>query len=101
MKNVSSITLEEAIHTSLPHSPIKIYYNNECIWDDTLSFNKGWLPLANALDKFRKTHEDYDQIVITNIEIEVVEWHHSIIRLKGKKKSSIKELIVHGFRRKN
>lgn len=86
MNNISSITLEEAIRASLPHSPIKIYYNDECIWDDNLSFNEGWLPLDNALDRFRKTHEDYNQIVITDIEIEVVEWHHSIIRLKGKKR---------------
>ena len=85
MKNITSITLEEALQASLPYRPIKIYYNKECIWDDTLSFNNGWLPLDRALDKFHKTHADYEQIVITNIEIEIVEWHHSIIHLKGKK----------------
>jgi hypothetical protein len=84
MKNFSNITFEEALRTSITYCPIKFYYNKECIWDDTLSFNNGWLPLESALDKFRKTHENYDQIVITNIEIEVVEWHHSIIYLKGK-----------------
>lgn len=84
MKNNSSITLEEALRASLSHCPIKIYYNKECIWDDTLSFNKGWIPLENALNRFRKTHEDYDKIIITDIDIEIVEWHHSVIYLKGK-----------------
>lgn len=90
MKNNSSITFDEAVHASMHHCPIKIYYNKKCIWDDTLSFNNGWMPLKDALDHFRKTYKDYEKIVVTDIKVEVVEWHYSIIYLKGKRKETNK-----------
>lgn len=86
MKHNSSITFDEAIRISMDHCPIKIYYNRKCIWDDTLSIDEGWIPLKCALDNFRNTHEDHNRIVVTNIKIKIVQWHHSIIYLKGKKK---------------
>ena len=85
MKHKSSVIgLIEAIHSAMQFCPIKIYYNRKCIWDDTLSFDDGWLPLKDALDNFRNTHEDYERIVVTNVKIQIVEWHHSVIYLKGK-----------------
>lgn len=85
MKNkLSKITPIEAIHSIMRFCPVKIYYNKQCIWDDMLSCDEGWLPLQQALDNFRNTHKNYDRIIITNVKIEVVEWHHSIIYLKGK-----------------
>lgn len=87
MKNKSSvITLIEAIHSAMLFSPIKIYYNRELIWDDTLSIDGGWMPLKTALDNFRSTHKDIDSIVVTNAKIKIVDWHHSVIHLKGKRK---------------
>lgn len=85
MKHKSSvITLIEAIHSAMTFSPMKIYYNKKCIWDDTLSIDDGWLPLKDALDNFRNTHEDYERIIVTSAKIKIVEWHHSVIYLKGK-----------------
>ena len=86
MKHNSSITFDEAIRISMDHCPIKIYYNRKCIWDDMLSIDEGWIPLKRALDNFRNAHEDHNRIVVTNIKIKIVQWHHSIIYLKGKKK---------------
>lgn len=87
MKNKESVIgLIEAIHSAMLFSPVKIYYNKKCIWDDMLSIDEGWLPLKEALDNFCNTHEDYEQIVITNVKIKIVEWHHSVIYLKGKVK---------------
>ncbi len=40
--------------------------------------------MEDALDAFRSAHKDYDQIVIVEIKIEIVEYHHSVIYLKGK-----------------
>ena len=84
MTNNSSITFDEAVHYAMCYCPVKIYYNGKCIWDDTLGFYEGWLQLKDALDRFRNTNADYDRIVITNVKIKIVEWHHSVIYLKGK-----------------
>lgn len=84
MKHNSSITFDEAIRVSMHHCPIKIYYNRKCIWDDMLSIDEGWLSLERALDNFRNANKDYERILITDIKVKVVQWHHSIIYLKGK-----------------
>ena len=80
----SVITLIEAIHSAMQFNPVKIYYNRKCIWDDTLNIDDGWMPLKDALDLFRDTHKDYEQIIATSVKIKVVEWHHSVIYIKGK-----------------
>lgn len=85
MKNkLSTITFDEAVHYIMHFCPLKIYYNRKCIWDDTLSWVDGWLPLKEALDNFRNTHEDYERIVITDLKVKIVDWHHSVVYLKGK-----------------
>lgn len=81
---LSTIGFDEAIHPVMLFSPVKIYYNKKCIWDDTLSIDEGWVSLKEALDNFRNAHKDYERIIVTNIKIKIVEWHHSIIYLKGK-----------------
>jgi hypothetical protein len=88
--NNSDLNLNQAIHAASLFSPIKIYYNKECIWDDTLALGEGWIPLKEALKNFRAAHKDYSQIVVTNVKIDIVEWHHSIIHLKGKRKEKNK-----------
>jgi hypothetical protein len=84
MKHNSSITFDEAVQASMQHSFIKLYYNGKCIWNDDLTWEEGWVPLEMALDNFRDTHKDYDKIRITDMKVKIVEWHHSIIYLKGK-----------------
>ena len=84
MKTNSEITFDEAIRYSEDYCPIKIYYNKKCIWDDNLEWGKDWISMEDALDAFRSAHKDYDQIVIVEIKIEIVEYHHSVIYLKGK-----------------
>ena len=87
---LSTIGFDEAIHSAMLFSPVKIYYNKKCIWDDTLSIDEGWVALKDALDSFRNTHKDYERIIVTNVKIKIVEWHHSVIYLKGKRKETNK-----------
>ena len=87
MKNKASvIDLIEAIHSAMLFSPVKIYYNKKCIWDDTLSVDEGWISMQDAMDRFCDTHQDWKHIIVTAVKIDIVEWHHSVIRIKGKVK---------------
>ena len=86
----SELGFQEAIRAAMTYNPIKIYYNRKCIWDDTLGWEDGWLPLKEAMDRFRDSHKDWEQIVVTNVKIKIVDWHHSVIYLKGKVKEKTK-----------
>lgn len=83
---LSAITFDEAVRYIMHFCPLKIYYNRKCIWDDTLGFYDGWLSLKDALDNFCNTYEDYERIVITDLKVEIVDWYHSVVYLKGKRK---------------
>lgn len=76
----SEIGLDEALRKILVFNPIKIYYNRKLIWDDTLDI-KNWISLDRSINIFKKLH--YNKIIITDIKIKIVEFHHSIIYLKG------------------
>lgn len=87
MRNKESVIgLIEAIHSAMLFSPVKIYYNKKCIWDDMLSLDEGWIPMKDAMDHFCDAHKDWKQIIVTAVKIDIVEWHHSVIYLKGKVK---------------
>lgn len=80
----SEISLMDAIDIALHnYNPIKIYYNNKLIWDDTLSLDEGWMTPNKAIEKFKLEHKWWDHIVVNSIKINIVEWHHSVVNLKG------------------
>lgn len=81
---VSNISIEEAIDSAMLFSPVKIYYNRKVVWDDDLSEDKGWVKFDNAIKSFKNSCKDYDKIVITDVKIKIVYFHHSIVYLKGK-----------------
>ena len=76
----SILTLKEAINCAKWYNPIKIYYNRKCIWDDNLSAEEGWIDMNKAIEQFCGDRLIY----IDSLKIKIVEWHHSIIYLKGK-----------------
>jgi hypothetical protein len=89
MKTKQSVVgIIEAIHSVMLFSPVKIYYNRKCIWDDTLAIDNGWVPIKDAMDRFRDSHKDWEQIVVTNVKVKVVEWHHGVVYLRGKVKKT-------------
>lgn len=84
---ISNMTIEEAIDAAMLFNPIKIYYNRKIVWDDDLSEDKGWVNFDSAVKSFKSRCKDYDKIVVTNVKIKIVHFHHSIVYLKGKIKN--------------
>ena len=78
----SEISLDEALRKILVFNPIKIYYNRKLIWDDTLDV-ENWVPLDESINILKKLCLHYNKIIITDIKIKIVEFHHSVIYLKG------------------
>lgn len=85
----TEISLIDAISMVDNFCPIKIYYNNELVWDDDMAIGFGWVSLETALWSFKNKHPEWVNIVIHTIKIDIVDFHHSIIRLKGKKRKII------------
>ena len=65
------------------YGPVKIYYNNELVWDDDLSIEEGWITLYESIEKFKVTHPNWDKIMVTGIKIDIVQFHHSIVYFEG------------------
>lgn len=81
----SEIKFVEAVQTVVRnYSPIKIFYNNDLVWDGTLALNEGWCSPNNAIENFKSTHPEWEKFVVYSIKINIAEWHHSIVWLKGK-----------------
>jgi phosphorylcholine metabolism protein LicD len=78
----SEFTIEETINKIMAFSPVKIYYNGDCIWDDDLDVSV-WKPLGEALINFYKENKYYKYYMITSINIITTDYHHSIIYLNG------------------
>ena len=61
--------------------PVKIYYNDELVWDDDLEIGY-WIPLDEAMDNFKYV-KDWDNVRITDIQMTIVSFHHCILNLFG------------------
>lgn len=87
MKNYyTDITLDDALQRINIWSPVLIYYNDFIVWDDENTiFGVDWIPYADAIQNFKNNNTDWQKIRITTIDIEIVQFHHSIIHLKGYK----------------
>jgi hypothetical protein len=81
----SRLSLSDAISYTDQFCPVEIYYNGTLVWSDHCDASE-WIPMNLAVKQFESRLEnDYKRIIIGRISIEVVEFHHSIIRLKGKR----------------
>jgi hypothetical protein len=81
----SRLSLSDAIVYADQFCPVEIYYNGTLVWSDRLDESE-WIPMELAVKQFEsRLANDYKRIIIGRVSIEVVEFHHSIIRLKGKR----------------
>ena len=84
---VSTITLDEIIKYLQMFNPVKVVFNDLEIFNDydsTTEIEEGLygetLPLvAVAPDRIR----NFKKSIVTSINIDIVEFHHSIIRIQG------------------
>lgn len=84
MKANSDLTLEQAIEKISTFNPIKIYYNNDILWDDDVEIDDEFVTFEKAFSLFTHVNKNWKDIRIFNIEIQIVDFHHSIIYLYGK-----------------
>lgn len=81
----SEITLFEAVQKIQDFLPVKILFNgvvlyNDWEWDEDLA--PTWDLLLNRLWQA-------DKYIVDKINIEIVDFHHSIISMKGKRKEDV------------
>ena len=82
----SDLKLSDAISYVEKFCPVEIYYNGNLVWTDKCDASE-WTPMETAVKQFEAKMENRDKrIFILRVGIEIVDFHHSIIRLKGKRK---------------
>jgi hypothetical protein len=84
INKMSDLDIVEAWSTILMnHNPIQIYWNDDIIWDDNVDLGD-WISLPLAFKKWKEYNPNYKKYMVENINIEIVEFHHSIVRMYGK-----------------
>jgi hypothetical protein len=82
----SDLNLSDAISYVEKFCPVEIYYNGNLVWTDRCDASE-WVPMEEAVKQFEEKLESrHKRIFILRVGIEIVDFHHSIIRLKGKRK---------------
>lgn len=74
----SSVTLKEAIELVDTFLPVKIIFNSLVLYDD-YDIGEYEPPLKVIPDRIK----NYKNSIVESIEIDVVHFHHSIIRMNG------------------
>jgi hypothetical protein len=77
MKN-SEITLRDAIEMSEAFCPIKIIFNGVVLYDDYYGEEQE-APLSVIPNRIWQ----FDEYIVTSMNIEIVEFHHSIVAMQG------------------
>ena len=78
----TEISLMDALSMVENFCPIKIYYNGKLLWDGDAAIG-ACISFETALENFKIKYPNWGHILIHSIKIDIVDFHHSIIRLKG------------------
>lgn len=77
MKN-SEITLREAIEKAEVFCPVKIIFNGIVLYDD-YDYDENEAPMNVVPHRIWQ----FDKYIVTSVNIEIVEFHHSILAMQG------------------
>lgn len=80
MKN-SEITLREAIECADQFCPVKIIFNGVILYNDYDGDADGESDIP--LNVIPNRIWQFDKYIVTSVNIEIVEFHHSIISMQG------------------
>lgn len=75
----SEITLREAITKSEDFLPVKIIFNGVVLYNDYDDNEESDAPLNLIPDRLWQ----FDKYIATSINIEIVDFHHSIVTIQG------------------
>lgn len=84
-RKYTEISLMDAISMVDNFCPIKIYYNGKLVWDGDASMG-AYISFETAIGNFKIKNPNWGNILIHSIKIDIVDFHHSIIRLKGRER---------------
>jgi hypothetical protein len=79
----SEITLQEALFDSGiidKFGCCKIFINDKVLWDDDIALWE-YIRLEEAWEKYKATRLNYEDYKVIKIDIKIVDFHHSIIRV--------------------
>ena len=76
----SSLTIADAINGMNFLPPIKVVLNDAVLYDDY--DGDEMIPL---LDAIKERLPDFEKYIVTSMEINVVSFHHSIVKMVGEK----------------
>ena len=62
---------------------IQIYWNDEIVWDDNVDI-ENWKCPEDAFQKWQKRNPNCRKYMVENINIEMIEFHHGIVRMYGR-----------------
>lgn len=79
----SEITLREAIEYVDKFCPVKIVFNGVILYDDYDDEED-----EHIMDVVPDRLWQFDKYIVTSINIEIVEFHHSVITIQGEYKSN-------------
>ena len=78
----SELTLSEVLTKTNNFSPVKVFYNGEVIWDDEL-YVENYIPYHKAIINYKKKNKYFNYYKVTNINIEITDYHHIIVYISG------------------
>ena len=79
---ISEITVLEAIVKLTSWCFSSLFWNNELVWDDSVSF-EDYVPLEEAIDNFEKKHPGFKSAFVQQVKVTVIDYHHSTIFMYG------------------
>ena len=77
MRQSSVLTIAEAVKLVDEFLPVKITFNDIVLYDDYIG--ETLPPLSVIPERI----QNYRNSIVESIEIEIVQFHHSIIRMRG------------------
>ena len=80
----SEITISEAIKNVLGFSPVKIVFNDKVLYNDNFPCEESYPIVTVIPSRIRK----FKDSIVTSINIEIVDFHHSIITMSGEYKET-------------
>lgn len=78
----SEITLREAIEYVDKFCPVKIIFNSVILYDDYDDEED-----EHVMDVVPDRLWQFDKYIVTSINIEIVEFHHSVVTMQGEYKN--------------
>lgn len=93
---ISEVTLREAIEKLDVFCPIKIIFNGVVLYndydDDMVEIEDGvWGENRLPIDVIPDRIWQFDRYVVSSLNIEIVDYHHSIVTMQGEYRSECKE----------